>query len=136
MPKFIVIDGCRVIGFSDSPVAVAGIIAIEADESWTVSVGDVWDGNTSFTPPPIAAQSPSRKLTRLEYLTRFTDAEAIAIDLASIGATVEAAGVRRLLKLVDAAEFIGLDDPRVQMGVNILESAGLIAEGRAEEILA
>ena len=35
------------------------------------------------------------RITRLAFVDRFTDAEAVAIDLASIGATVQAASIRR-----------------------------------------
>ena len=40
-----------------------------------------------FSAPTITPES--KKITRLAFLNRFTDAEAIAIDLASIGATTQ-----------------------------------------------
>lgn len=86
--------------------------------------------------PPAPAPVVKRNLTRLEYLSRFTDAEAIAIDLASQGATVEAATLRRMMAMVQAAEFIDLTDQRTIAGVQSLEAAGLLAAGRAAEILA
>lgn len=86
--------------------------------------------------PPAPAPVVKRNLTRLEYLSRFTDAEAIAIDLASQGATVEAATLRRMMAMVQAAEYISLDDARTIDGLNNLEAAGLLAAGRAAEILA
>ncbi len=75
------------------------------------------------------------KLSRLAFLSRFTDDEAIDIDLASIGATREAAAVRRYLSKVNAAQFIDLQDADTRAGVQALEVAGLIAAGRATAIL-
>ena len=82
-----------------------------------------------FVPPP------ERAITCLAFLDRFTDAEAIAIDLASQGATVQAAAMRRYMSKVEAATFIDLDRPDTRAGVQALEAAGLLIEGRALEIL-
>lgn len=49
--------------------------------------------------------------------------------------------VEYFVKMIDWAttdangNSIDLNDPRVSMGLNMMESAGLIAEGRAQEIL-
>ena len=76
-----------------------------------------------------------RLITRLAFLDRFTDAEAVAIDLASMGATVEAASVRRYLSKVNAATLIDLDWADTRAGVQALEAGGLLGEGRALEIM-
>lgn len=78
---------------------------------------------------------PDRAITRLAFLDRFADEEAIAIDLASQGATVQAAAIRRYMSKINSAEFIDLDRPDTRTGVQALETAGLIADGRALEIL-
>lgn len=75
------------------------------------------------------------RITRLGFLDRFTDAEAIAIDLSSIGVTVEAASIRRFVAKVNAAQYIDLAREDTIAGVNALEQMGLIDEGRALEIL-
>ena len=75
------------------------------------------------------------KITRLAFLNRFTDAEAVAIDLASIGAIPEAALMRRFMSKVNAAQFIDLARDDTIAGVNAMEQAGLIGIGRASEIL-
>lgn len=85
-------------------------------------------------PTPVAVE-PDFKITRLAFLSRFTDAEAITLDLASQGATVEAATIRRYLSKVNAATFIDLSRPDTQGGVQALEAAGILAAGRALEIL-
>lgn len=95
-------------------------------------LGQTWADDEWVSPAPVAAV---RHITRLAFLQRFLDSEAIAIDLASIGATTQAAGVRRYLSLVNAATYIDLDRPDTRAGVIALESLGLINAGRAEVIL-
>lgn len=97
-------------------------------------VGWLWNGNIFLE--PINTHKPnSRRITNLAFLNRFTDEEAITIDLASIGSTVQAAAMRRYQKKIDAAKFIDLDDINTQTGVKALESLGLLAIGRADIIL-
>ncbi len=81
-------------------------------------------------------------ITRAAFRSRFTQAEKIAIELAglddpsaAIEARSQAAAIRTYQKDVDAAEFIDLTDPATAGGVQALEAAGLLAEGRAAEIL-
>lgn len=88
------------------------------------------------------AQAAQTKLTRLAFLNRFTDAEAIAIDLASIdnpsGTTTErtnSAAIRRYLSKIDAATFVDVARDDTIAGVTALEGLGLLAVGRASEIL-
>lgn len=85
--------------------------------------------------PVEAAASQPRHVTRLAFLSRFTDAEAVSIDLASIGSTVPAASMRRYMSKVNAATFIDLDRPDTRAGVQALEAGGVLAAGRALEIL-
>ena len=100
-----------------------------------ISAGWGWDPS-GFTEPPALPEAPvERKVTRLAFLNRFTDAEAIALDLASIGATVEAASIRRYMQKVNAATFIDIERDDTIAGVNQLEAVGLIGPGRAEVIL-
>ncbi|NLC21105.1 MAG: hypothetical protein GX771_04245 [Halomonadaceae bacterium] len=116
------------IEYDDQPelepneIAEPGEIRIEdgrALQSWVV---------VQLPPPP-------RHITRLAFLSRFTDEEAIAIDLASIGTTIEAAMMRRYLSKVEAASFIDLEREDTRQGVLALESVGILAEGRALEVL-
>ncbi len=81
-------------------------------------------------------------ITRAAFRARFTQAEKIGIELAGLddpSATVEvrsqAAAIRTYQKDVDAAEYIDLADPATAGGVQALEDAGLLAAGRAAEIL-
>lgn len=101
---------------------------------WAYSSG-VFTAPIQPEPEPPSPVSYGRIITRLAFLNRFTDAEAVAIDLASIGATVQAATLRRANAKINAAEEIQLDLPETRAGVLALEAAGLIAAGRAAQIL-
>ena len=101
-----------------------------------VGPGFIFDPSINeFSPPEPVVVPEDRRITRLAFLNRFTDEEAIAIDLASQGATVQAAYMRRYQARVQAATFIDLDDPDTRNGVIALEDGGLLADGRADEIL-
>jgi hypothetical protein len=76
-----------------------------------------------------------RKITRLAFLNRFTDTEAITIDLASIGATPQAAAMRRHMSKVNNAEYIDLKRQDTRDGVQLMEAVGILASGRALIIL-
>lgn len=75
------------------------------------------------------------RVTVLAFLNRFTDEEAIKLDLASIGATIQAAAIRRYLQKVNAATFIDLAREDLISGVTQLETLGILTAGRAEAIL-
>ena len=85
--------------------------------------------------------APTR-LTRLQFRNRFTAQEKAMLELAAIddptAATaqrLQAASLRAYLADLAAAEFVDLADASTVAGVQALESAGLLAEGRAVEIL-
>ena len=82
-------------------------------------------------PPPVV----KTQLSRLGFLNRFTDAEAINIDLLSIGATVPAATLRRFMQKVYNATYIDVGLQETIAGVTALETMGIIAVGRAAQIL-
>ena len=91
---------------------------------------------------------PSRRVTKLQFRNLLSAAEKRAIEFASLDNPsasqedrLKAADLRVFLADVEAATpepdgtSIDLDDPRTVAGVNALESYGLIATGRATEIL-
>lgn len=75
------------------------------------------------------------KITQLGFLSRFLDDEAIDIDLASIGATREAALIRRYLQKVNAASHIDLSRQDLMDDLNKLVQFGLLSSERVESIL-
>ena len=83
-----------------------------------------------------------RRITKLAFRNRFTKAEKAGIEFATlddptapIAQRQQAAALRADLKDQEQATFINLDDEDTRTGVLTLEAAGLIAAGRAVEIL-
>lgn len=119
--------------------SIDDVIPYYTDHLCIERTGDEWVGyqytENGFIPPASAVNKSVTCITQYAFLNRFTDQEAVAIDLASQGTTVEAAMMRRVQKKIDAASYIDLADPTTRAGVQALEMYGLIASGRASEIL-
>lgn len=69
--------------------------------------------------------------TKLAYLRRFSQAERIAIR----DAATRIAELADYLELLALAEEVKSDDPDIIAALTMLEGAGLLAAGRAQEIL-
>ena len=80
----------------------------------------------------VEAAPVPRTITKLEYLRRFTTAERVAIRAAASANPV----LDDYLKLMELAQEINLDDADTIAAVQMLEQSGLIAAGRAAEVLA
>lgn len=81
---------------------------------------------------------PKRRLTKLEYMNRFTDLELAAIYTAAksiVAVEVWLAKFNATTPDPDGTA-VDLSDPRTIAGVQALEAAGLLEAGRAAEILA
>lgn len=118
----------------EEPLESAEVIPITSFE--THLLGQRWNPQAkAFEPGPPPTVPTERNVSRKAFLSRFTDAEAIDIDMASIGATREAAAVRRYLSKVNAAQHIDLADDETRTGVQALEAGGLLQSGRALVIL-
>ena len=125
---------------------------IQTDLGW---VGDgvvyplsvVGDGCkvVDYEPPPPVIDPPApevRYITKLAFRNRFTMKEKVAIELAGninpndpaqkqqLAATVCASNAD-----VAASAYIDLDRPDTRDGVKLMEDFGLLAAGRAAEIL-
>jgi hypothetical protein len=83
-------------------------------------------------PPP-----PPEPLTRLGFMSRFTDAELVGIEVARQSAPeVEVRATLTVLKESWlAATEVDVTDPRTQQGVALLVQMGLLTEERMHEIL-
>lgn len=86
--------------------------------------------------------APPRHITRRSFTNRFTQIEEAAIDLASIDnpsagqpQRIQAAVLRAQRRKVSESPFVDLDLAQTRAGVQALESAGLLAAGRALQIL-
>lgn len=81
--------------------------------------------------PVVNTPITGRTMTRLEFLRRFTGAE--RVTLRTVAKTN--AGLEDYMALLDAAQDVNTNDPDTVAGVQFLEAAGLLAAGRAAEIL-
>jgi hypothetical protein len=80
----------------------------------------------------IVGEVTGRVMTKLEFLRRFTQEERVAIR------TVAKANVQLedYMAMIDLAQDIDTADADTKAGVQMLEAVGLLAAGRAAEILA
>lgn len=106
-----------------------------------VQVGWLYDG-TVFSPPAAPEPVEDARITRLAFRNRFTLPEKALLEFAALddpNATqserMQAAMLRAYLADAAAATFVDLQRPDTRAGVMQLEALGLIAEGRALEIL-
>lgn len=99
-------------------------------------MGDYVHDGTSLSLPP------DPRITRLAFRNRFTQAEKVMLELAGVDdATApmaqrqQAAAIRVYLADVAASAFVDLGRADTRAGVQSLEAAGLLAPGRALQIL-
>jgi hypothetical protein len=81
---------------------------------------------------------PHKLFTKLQFRCLFTMEELVGIDNYTENATLSPSAKATMLTILTnfgIATQIDLLDPRTQQGVNFIESIGLIAPGRAAEIL-
>ena len=112
-------DGEEVLRYSAaSPREVNGFDLVDYDHA-------------EWTPDAPVAAPVNRTLTKLEYLRRFTVEERVAIRAAAELNPVLA----DYLQLMELAQDINTGDADTIAAVTLLEQAGLIAAGRANEVL-
>ena len=116
-------DGVEVYRYqSDSPVEWHGMEFATHDHTPAPVINP--DGS-------IEGAIVGRTLTKLEYLRRFTVDERVAIRAAA----EQNAVLADYLQLMELAQDINTGDADTIAAVTLLEQAGLIAAGRAQEIL-
>lgn len=98
--------------------------------SWVVNANPT-QPTWALATPDVANPPASRVVTKLEYLRLFTQEERVAIRTAAKANAV----LEDYMELLALAEIVDLSDADTVAGVNALEMAGLIAPGRAQEIL-
>ena len=139
---------CTAVTETHSELSAAwNIIAIDGLHSELL--GKLYDAEASKAGAPVFADAPAqplgdvpRLITKLAFRNRFTKAEKAGIEFAAlddptapIAQRQQAAALRADLKDQEQATFIDLDDEDTRTGVLTLEAVGLIAAGRAVEIL-
>jgi hypothetical protein len=102
---------------------------IVADESF---VAAHHAGDYELQPEVPMASVVRAPISKREFLKRFTPTEYGAIkNAAAVNTDVDYFWQQFLL-----ADFISLDDPDIAAGLSTIEAAGLLAAGRAAEIVA
>lgn len=81
--------------------------------------------------PPAPIPAP-RELAKIDFLKRFTQAERMAIRAAGRSNPE----VEDYIELMNAATVVHRDDPDMVRGITLMEAAGVLAAGRAAQILA
>ena len=110
----------------------AEVLRYSAAQAQEVNGFDLVDyAHTEYTPDAPVIAPVNRTMTKLEYLRRFTDKERIAIRAAA----EQNAVLADYLQLMELAQDINTGDADTIAAVTMLEQAGLIAAGRAQEIL-
>lgn len=88
------------------------------------------------------APLPKRRITRLAFRNRFTQSEKVAIEIAQLDnptapmpQRAQAAALRASQADLSVTQYVDLDRAETRGGVQMLEVAGLLAAGRALQIL-
>jgi len=113
--------GAEIYRYSaDAPIEWSGMQFATHDHTPVADQGTVTD-------VPVVAMT----WTKLEYLRRFTQDERIAIRTAA----KQVPQLEDYLALLELATEVRSDDPDIIAALQMLEGAGLIGAGRAQEIL-
>lgn len=98
---------------------------------------DVYPFDTyNHIPQPVVIEPVVREVSGVSYLRRFTQPERIAIRAAAAQSPVLDDYLRLLDITIAQGGIVNLDDEDTVTAVNMLEQVGLLATGRAAEILA
>ena len=118
-----------------SPTQVDGVLGLFVEADFNSMYADELNARA-------AKDSEAGRITKLAFRNRFTMAEKVAMEIASLdnpGAAMaqrqQAAALRANLADTAAAVFIDLTRADTRAGVQMLEVSGLLAAGRALEIL-
>ena len=116
-------------------------VPAQVERRWVRTDG-VWAEPAPVEPPVPEPVVPVRHVTKLAFRNRFTQAEKVTLEIAALdnaAATMperqQAAALRAALKDQENASYIDLDRADTRAGVLNLETAGILAAGRALEIL-
>lgn len=90
------------------------------------------DETHSETQPVLALQPAERtRFSSLEFLERFTEQEQLTV----VTATMQNPQVKLWYDKLLAAEYVDINDPRTEGGIDALISAGLIQASRKSTLL-
>ena len=138
--QYAIIENDTIINVAEADTPLA--------ENWELlqeGAGIGWeraDPSAPFEAPFVEPTPPDTRITKLAFRNRFTSAEKIAIEFACLDdpaapmpQRLQSAALRANQADLAAATFVDLLRPDTRAGVQMLEAAGLLAAGRALEIL-
>lgn len=119
----------------DSPTQVDGVLGLFVEADFNSMYADELNAR-------VVKASEASRITRLAFRNRFTMAEKVSMEIASLDDPTaamplrqQAAALRANLADIAAATYIDLSRADTRAGVQALEAAGLLATGRAVEIM-
>lgn len=114
-----------------SPPTVEGFDAVELEAGSMVGPGWRWDGNAFSNPPG----NPS--ITAKDFWRRFTASEREALqNVLATGTQVQKNRLNAFRDYVMTGGNVELNDDYIVTALTVMENAGIIANGRAAQILA
>jgi len=128
MRNYLRIEGKRVVAALQTGGQIDRADMIEVDSDPAQYLGMVYE-NGEFSPGP--GPEPRTVLTRLEFISRFSDAELAAIYTAA----KKEIALEIYLDKLRAAQDVTITDARTVAGIEALAAAGLIESGRVAAIL-
>lgn len=125
--RYAIIEHNKVVNLAIAEYALADNW-IQSD---TAAIGDDFVNGKIVPQPAPSAPPRSRTLTKLQFLRLMTQEERMAFRAAAKVNPV----MEDFMALLDLAMDVDKDDPDVVSGLQKAEQAGLLASGRAAEIL-
>lgn len=104
-------------------------VARWTSEGWTVEALPAEPVEPGADPQP---ESASRRMTSLEFLDLFSEAEQLAV----ITAAMSSPQINLWWTKLTMATYVDFEDPRLAAGLQALVDAGLLTAERAQEVLA
>ncbi len=134
----------KIIFNSDGVAQGTALDEYQGPNSWAVAPEDIDPATLDqyVLVEGVAVRVPTSKVTRLAFRNRFTQPEKVMLEMAALDdptapmpARQQAAALRAYLADLAAATFIDLARADTRAGVQFLETASLLGEGRALQIL-
>ncbi|WP_173086443.1 hypothetical protein [Fundidesulfovibrio magnetotacticus] len=129
----IVSDHARCVGINPTFRAYPVLLYTLGQDTYQLDAPTSWQQCLEFMDDPFGdADSGLARMSKLDFLDLFTQAELEALK----GLEASVPSVAVFWEKYRAAEYMNLTDPRTVASIRALETAGLIAAGRADRILA
>lgn len=138
--QYAIIENNTIVNVAEADAPLADnweLLQADAGIGWTRT-----GAGQPFEAPAVESVAQDTRITRLAFRNRFTQPEKVMLELAALDDPTapmpqrqQAAAIRALLADVAASVFVDLGRADTRAGVQSLEAAGLLAAGRALQIL-